>query len=81
MCFSVKCDKGLKKSNIENVSRACASPRPVLKGCCSKRKTNQSPFEDVLGDVGRLWGIPLNWVGVGLVPRFCYDHLDRTVAT
>lgn len=40
-----------------------------------------SPFEDVLGDVSRGWGIPLNRVGVGLVSRFCYDYLDRTMTT
>lgn len=31
------------------------------------QKTHHSPFEDVLRDVSRLWGVPLNRVGVGLV--------------
>lgn len=32
-----------------------------------KQKTHHSPFEDVLGDVSGLWGVPLNGVRVGLV--------------
>ena len=40
-----------------------------------------SPFEDILGDVGGLRGIPLDGVGVGLVARLCDDHLDRAVTT
>lgn len=43
--------------------------------------TDHSPFEDVLIDVGRLRGIPLNRVRVWLVARFGYDHLDRPVTT
>lgn len=43
--------------------------------------TDHSPFEDVLIDVGRLRGIPLNRMRVGLVAGFCYDHLDRAVTT
>lgn len=43
--------------------------------------TDHSPFEDVLTDVGRLRGVPLNRVRVWLVARFCYDHLDRPVTT
>ena len=42
-------------------------------------ETHHSPFEDVLGDVGRLWGIPLDRMGVGLVSGLCDDHLHRTV--
>lgn len=43
--------------------------------------TDHSPFEDVLIDVGRLWGVPLNGMRVWLVAGFCYDHLDRAVTT
>lgn len=42
---------------------------------------HHSPFEDVLGDVGRGRGVPLNGVGVGLVSRFTDNHLHRTLAT
>lgn len=43
--------------------------------------TDHSPFEDVLIDVGRLRGVPLNRMRVWLVARFCDDHLDWAVTT
>lgn len=43
--------------------------------------THHFPLEDVLGDVSRLRGVPLDGVGVGLVSRLSYDHLDRTATT
>lgn len=43
--------------------------------------TDRSPFEDVLIDVGRLGGVPLNGMRVGLVARLRYDDLDRSVTT
>lgn len=42
--------------------------------------THNSPFEDVLGDVHRCGGVPLDGVGVGLFPRLCDDDLDWSVA-
>lgn len=50
----------------------------VTKG--SESETHNSPFQDVLGDLNRWRGVPLNRARVGLFPSLCDDHLDRSAA-